>query len=418
MKGARHHTVSALLAAFLAAAFLAPAAAPAHTRSASYSHWEITGREARVQLQIAQRELTRLPWGTVAPPQVQPQLAAYVQKRLRLEAAGAPCAAAGPVRALAAPPTRALLEWRVRCPPHGALAIHSELLLEAAPGHVHFARLAKRTGTAAGPAVERVLSNLERRWPLPGHGDAAAQGSSFGAYFWLGVRHIISGADHLVFLLGLLLLAARWAQAAWVVTGFTAAHSITLALAATGQVQPPTAAVEALIGLSVVLVAVENAWLRGGRGRALPAAACALLLLAAAATFVSGAGAVPAWAWLGLALFCACYFALLARAQRPLRLRFALAAAFGLLHGFGFAGVLTELALPQTRLLPALLGFNLGVEAGQLLFAAVVLPPLLWLARRAAQRASARRAHAAVFALCNAAVCAAGVFWLLTRSAD
>lgn len=397
---------------------LAGADSQAHTRSVSYSSWEIGEGRARVQLRIAQLELTRLPWGPVSPPQLPPRLADYLVESLQLHAGAARCTPTAP-RALSAPRGRAVLEWRLQCP-GGALAIESALLLDVAPGHLHFARLRGPDGAVS----ERVLSSAARRWTLPaaagtsaadgGDNSDSASGSSVARYGWLGVLHIATGYDHLVFLLGLLLLAASLREVAVVVTGFTLAHSITLGLAASGRLAPDAAAVEALIGFSIALVAAENSWRLSGGARAVPVAVVAALL-AAAALAAFGVGAVSALTLTGLALFCGCYFALLRRLQSapPLRpwagrLRFAIAFGFGLVHGFGFAGVLAEIALPPERLLPALLGFNLGVELGQLAALALCWPLLRILARSGAGR-PLREAGSAL-------ICALGVFWMLSRA--
>ena len=378
----------------------------AHTRSTSHSSWELEGREARIRLRITQLELTRLPWGVVSGAALQPELAEYLVGALRLEAGGAPCPSVGPVRSLAAPRDRALIEWRVRCPEDGALAIKSEMMLEVAPGHLHFARLR----TPGGPITERVLSNTERTWSLA-TGEAAPEiGSSIGSYIGVGIEHIATGYDHLVFLLGLLLLATRLREVVTIVTGFTLAHSITLALAALGRVQPEAAAVESLIGVSIALVAAENGWLMSGRGRAIPAAVIGVLLSAAVLAVV-GIGAIPALTLFGLALFSTCYFLLLARAERPAGLRTAISFCFGLIHGFGFAGVLTEIALPQGRLLPALLGFNLGVEVGQIAIVAVAWPLL-----RGLSRLRGGVPHRWIVEGTTAGVCALGVYWMVERA--
>jgi hypothetical protein len=392
-----------------ALALLAPllaAAAHAHTRSTSFSTWEIDGARARVRFDIPQYELTRLPWGIVAPPALRPELAAYLTHALRLEADGVACAVEGEPRARAAPPERAVVEWRLACPSAERLAIVSELLREPAPSHLHFAKL------RGARVTERVLTSASPRWELPSAGEGApkpAIGSSAFAYLKLGVEHIATGYDHLVFLLGLLLLAANAGEVITVVTGFTAAHSITLGLAALGRVHPEAAAIEALIGLSIALVALENGWLLGGRPRALPPLA-ALTLAALAAAAALGAGAIPAFTYAGLALFAACYFGLLARSPRPARLRFAVAFCFGLVHGFGFAGVLSEIALPQGRLLPALLGFNLGVELGQLAIVAAYFALTALASRFVSGPARIR-----VRDLANAGVCGLGVFWWISR---
>jgi hypothetical protein len=397
-------------AALAAAALLTACAgaAYAHTRSVSYSSWEVEGREARVRLRIPQLELTRLPWGIVAPPRFAAELGRYLTDGLRLEAGGVACEVVEGPRALAAPRDRALLEWRVRCPAEGALAIVSDLMREVAPSHLHFARLRD----PGGGITERVLAGAERSWRLPGQGPAGAPesaGSGVRRYVAIGVEHIATGYDHLVFLLGLLLLASRASEVVTIVTGFTVAHSLTLALAALGRARPEGDAVQALVGLSIALVAVENGWLLAGRPRFVPVVAV-VVLVGAALLSAAGVGAVPAATGFGLALFAACYFALLARAERPARLRFAIAFCFGLVHGFGFAGVLTEVALPRERLVPALLGFNLGVELGQLAIVAAVWPVLAGIARL-----RDARWHRAVLESGTAVVCGLGVYWWIAR---
>src|SRR5437773_10447507 len=215
------------------------------------------------------------------------------------------------------------------------------------------------------------------------------------------------GYDHLVFLFALLLVCGSLGEAARVVTGFTVGHSATLALAALGWVTPARGAVEAVVGLSIALVALENVWLAGGDHR-LPVVAVAGLLAAAALAGV--AGRVPPQTLVGLALFAACYFALLARSARPAGLRWPVAALFGLVHGLGFAGMLAEMTLPRARLVPALLGFNVGVELGQLAAVAAAWPVLDLLARRGEPW------RAAVVGYGSAGVLAMGVLWFAGRA--
>ena len=146
-----------------------------------------------------------------------------------------------------------------------------------------------------------------------------------GTYLRLGIEHIWGGIDHLLFVLALLLLVRGWRRVVATITAFTVAHSITLAAATLGFVRVPQQPVEAMIALSIVFVAAEIVHGRQGKP-----------------------GLAARWPWL-------------------------IAFAFGLLHGFGFAGALNEVGLPQNAIPVALLFFNLGVEAGQLLFIAAVL---------------------------------------------
>jgi hypothetical protein len=151
----------------------------------------------------------------------------------------------------------------------------------------------------------------------------AGSGSSWAGarrYTWLGVEHILSGVDHLLFVAGLLLLVRGARKLVATITAFTLAHSLTLGLAAVGWVRLPSGPVEALIALSILLLAAENVYQQRGRA--------------------------------GLA------------STRPWLVSF----FFGLVHGLGFAGALGEMGLPKAEIPLALLFFNLGVEGGQLFF--------------------------------------------------
>jgi hypothetical protein len=392
-------------------ALLAPGApAGAHTSSLSYSAWEETAQGARVQVRVSQLDLSRLGLAFAEPGSGVDPIGRYLEAHLHVSVAGRRCEADAPPLALEAETGWAVRSWRVTCAGTGPRAVESSILLEAAPSHLHFARLR----TAGGRIVDRVLSEAEPRWewpapeaPGPAREPARGGGTSLAGYARLGIEHILTGWDHLAFVLALLLLAGTLGEVAALVTSFTVAHSVTLAIATLGLVHPDTAAVEALIGFSIALVAAENAWILAGRGRVVPLAVAAGLGLLALAPHSAVAPAGLA----GLALFSLCHFALLDRSSRPARLRVAVAFAFGLVHGFGFAGVLAELALPRAQLAAALFGFNAGVELGQLAVLALVWPCLRALARPAGGRALALVAEAG-----SAAICGLGLYWFLVRA--
>jgi hypothetical protein len=238
--------------------------AAAHDRTTSYSTWDMHGRSAHVTVRLSQLDVTRFPWAASAGEQLEQQLGQYLAGRLQLLTDGEPCAVVEGPRALDAAVGRFAVEWRVECPGQGALRIRSAVLLDVAPGHLHFARV---TRDGAAP-LERVLSEREPTWALmdvsPAR-PAELSGTSLLGYLRLGIDHILSGYDHLAFLLALLLIGGSIGEVAKIVTGFTVAHSITLGLTVLGYVRPDAAPVEALIGLSIALVAVENVWLSGPR---------------------------------------------------------------------------------------------------------------------------------------------------------
>ena len=370
----------------------------AHTRGTSYSFWTLTEQGAEVRARVSQLELTRLQLDPVRTAGYSAQVASRLTEDLQLWTDAGRCA-----------PTAATLtagsdgwlnaHWSVGCIGNAGLALRSRLLHDVAPSHLHFvsAKLPE------GELRERVLTYAEPALVLDAGPPPAAR--SLGRYLRLGIEHILSGWDHLAFVLALILLAGSLREVAIIATGFTIAHSMTLALAVLGLVQTRGEVVEALIGFSIALVAAENLWQRAGRERWLPW----LLVLLLVALALTGVTQLPLMVLLGLALFCACHFALLTESMRPARLRAALAVIFGLVHGFGFAGVMAELQLPREQLALALFGFNSGVELGQLLVIGLVWPALRWVARWPVPRLWVNDLGAA-------AICALGTYWFVIRS--
>jgi hydrogenase/urease accessory protein HupE len=184
-----------------------------------------------------------------------------------------------------------------------------------------------------------------------------------GSYFVLGVEHILLGFDHLLFVLALLILIPDPRRLIGAVTAFTVAHSLTLAGTTFGWVKLPIAPVEATIALSIMFVAVEITRVRAGQESL--------------------------------------------TARQPWLASF----AFGLLHGFGFAGALREIGMPEDAAPLALLFFNLGVEAGQLAFIVAVLVSL-WAYRRLAPAPPAWALRAPVYV-----IGAAAAYWFIERTA-
>src|SRR4029450_2046673 len=137
----------------------------------------------------------------------------------------------------------------------------TDVLRDVARSHLHFARVRPQGRSA----FRRLPSDPERSWMIGDSAAPVAVGDSLADFLLLGVEHILTGYDHLVFLLGLLLLGGGLRAPARVVTGFTVAHSLTLALAVFGVLRPDRAPIEALIGLSIALIAVENLWLPRAR---------------------------------------------------------------------------------------------------------------------------------------------------------
>jgi len=398
----------------LTGALLLAGPAHSHGRSLSYSTWHLDETGAQVSVRIALLELSRLdlplPLGGAASTRAAAgPVGRYLVEHLRLVGPDGACQPVAEPAFEATEEGFVTYRWRLDCGASGDRTIETSLLLEAAPSHLHFARVIG----AQGGVLERVLVEGAPSWRISADDGATAAvgGSSIGDYVALGVEHILGGWDHLAFVFALVLLATTVGEVARLVTGFTVAHSVTLALAVLGWVQPVGHAVEAVIGFSVALIAAENAWLLSGRGRAVPAATV-VVVVAVGAAGVFAPSQLPWLTVAGLAAFSACHFSLIDRSGGDHSAwRIALAFAFGLVHGFGFAGVLAEMALPPDRLVPALLGFNVGVELGQLAVVAVVWPLLQLGVRRAGTTLGRWTPE-----LASAGICGVGLFWFVRRS--
>lgn len=187
---------------------------------------------------------------------------------------------------------------------------------------VHLTIVDRRTGRTERQVLDQAVPSVPYRLDAPP--SLAGRLRVAGRYVALGFQHIVpAGPDHVLFVLGLFLLTTAWRPLLWQVSAFTLAHTVTLACAAVGLIALPAHIVEPLIALSIAYVAIENVFTER----------------------------LSAW--------------------RP-----ALVFAFGLLHGLGFAGVLGDLGLPRPALAGALIGFNVGVELGQLAVIAIAFAVL------------------------------------------
>ena len=258
----------------------------------------------------------------------------------------------------------------------GSLTLRAPKIAELPPGHRQFVIIADSRGSTITKKLLSVRdSTLEvsldeaGRVTLNAPSDAGKSGSAEATrrdsestslgFIRLGVEHIWTGYDHLLFLFALLIVCRSFRSIVGIISCFTLAHSLTLALATLNVVNMPSRLVEPAIAASIVFVGAENLWRRGEEPRG----------------------------------------------------RWALTFAFGLIHGFGFASVLRDLGVGQGSegIAMPLFTFNLGVEIGQVTIAALVLP-LVWQLRK--REAFVRRGVPVL----SAVVVLAGLYWLLQRT--
>ena len=305
-------------------------------------HWDISLRDLDFAIGLDADGDGNITWGEVRTRHA--DIAAYASARLALRVGGQGCVLSVGAQQVDSHTDGAytVLPLNAVCPPEaadGRLEVEYRLFADLDPQHRGLLNLQTREGTRTavlGPQASIQQFSM-------GAAEAGSGWRAFVDYVREGVWHIWIGFDHILFLLSLLLPAVgywagrRWQpverlpQAAWdvlrIVTAFTVAHSITLTLATLGLVSLPSRLVESAIAASVVLATLNNVW----------------------------------------PLFQA--------------KRWWVAFVFGLVHGFGFASVLADLGLPKDVLALALVGFNVGVELGQLAIVAVFLP-LAFLLRR------------------------------------
>ena len=302
--------------------------------SMGYATVSLYGGTVRYSLTLGPDALAAA--GGVAAPGARPPprggydaLADLVARKVAISADGVRCE---PVPGMVTPPSldraNAVVTVDYACP--GAprdLALRDDLS-DALGSDYHTIVRVEALGSVQQYTLEpeRREARVAVAAPTGGGAPEVSAGSGVFAFFRLGVEHILTGVDHLLFVLALVLGGGGIGSLFAVVTAFTVAHSISLALAVLGAVSPPAWIVEPVIALSIVYVAAENVFLKR----------------------------TASWRW-------------------------AVGFAFGLVHGFGFAGALLELDLPPAALAGALLSFNLGVEAGQAAVIAAFLPALLWL---------------------------------------
>jgi hydrogenase/urease accessory protein HupE len=333
-----------------------PGVASAHAVGLSRGTYVVRAREVSAVVTLA-----RVDAATFASP-------AVLADAVRVSSAGAPCSRTS-ARFVDAPPDGTSLLALYTCPAEGSRVAIDAAFVEDLPfGHRHVAH--GESGPVGAAVVDDVLTRDHHAFEVPvagpdggpsrGMGGTAEEASSSGgfssaaSFVRMGLEHILTGYDHLLFLLGLV-LASRGVRALLaVVTAFTAGHSISLASSALGVWAPSPALVEPLIAVSIAYVGIENL------------------------------------------------------IKREVASRWRLTFLFGLVHGFGFAGALREVHFERESVPLVLASFNVGVELGQLAVLAAVVPVVLFLRRRTwFQRAG-------VVAL-NGGVATMGLAWAVVR---
>ena len=331
----------------------------AHTRSESHSAWTIDGPYAHLAFSVADVEVARISSDGSRPADA--ALLAYLGTKLGVTAGDQLCKLVAPPRMISAAAGYRRAEFQYACPSAERMRLVDRAFFELVPTHINLAQIQR----PSGDFVEQIITADDQGIAVQGGNGEELGSASFVRFIQMGVMHIFTGIDHMSFLLGLVLISRRLRDLVFVVTGFTIGHSLTLALAVTGVIRPHAEFIDALVALTIALIGVENIAVASHRpGRV--ALVTGLSLGSMALLKLFGIGLLPPLLLIGAAVFSVNYLMVSGHLRDAARIRLVVTLVFGLIHGFGFAADLLESRLPKAKLAEILVGFNLGVEIGQL----------------------------------------------------
>ena len=380
--------------------------AHSHNRSQSFSDWEITDNIATAVFTAKSREITRLQ--SQSNQSLDTLLVGHLISAISVSQDSLPCSSTEVVR----PIPSALGYVRVRlvfdCGASlGDISISINSFFNVASSHVHYANMSLN----GEPSYQYLFTNKQRQHEITNQLATSSHWfDSITQFVLIGIEHIFGGIDHIAFLLALLLLLRSLKGLIWMITGFTLGHSITLALAALGWVIPDLGIVEAAIGFTIALVAAQNIAVLTGNHRQITYFSVAALLLIVLINLTWNIG-LSVLSGLGLALFALAYLWNSTDEQESANLRLVTSIVFGLIHGFGFASALTETGLASAQLVPALLGFNLGIELGQ-----IAIITAIWVLLQQIRQSRLLNDTRLAVDLVSAALCGLGLYWFIGRS--
>ena len=381
----------------------------AHQISQSFSNWTVEDGNITAVFSVTSRQVTLLPILDGYSNNLNEQLTEHLKKNIRVFINDKNCILDPdiPTKLSSDSSLKSLLKFEC-LEDKGIMRIENSSFFSASAGHIHFARI--RIDSNDWQETIFTSTQQEAKFSLLSGKNQRGSIEIFLDYIKLGFEHILSGYDHLAFLIALLLVTIRPRKILLTITGFTVGHSITLALAALGLIQPSTIAIEALIGFTILLVAGESLILEDKDQNSFSVGSTGLLIILAVLSVILG-GIISPLTWLGLIIFMYSYSKLVRTRGDAEYYNPGLTLIFGLIHGFGFASVLLDLGLPKDKTVTALLGFNLGVEFGQILVVLLAIVFLYMLGK-----SSLVKYKDYLFNIVAIVLIALGTFWFVGRA--
>ena len=398
MKRFNSHLISILLL------ILFQSESVAHTKSVSYSTWNIQEDQIILNFTVSSREITKLREYQINYPNLNDSLKSHLIQKIHSDQ-------------IKSEPLINVLNTEIGMTGLSLIfdtnqfekyIFDMNIFFEEIPGHIHYARINHHMGQMRTLVLNQnnheiiIFSELnaveEQEWF-----------DSFKQYIGLGFTHILEGIDHLLFLLALLILCKSFKSLVFAATGFTIGHSLTLGLAASDIVIPQVNIIESLIGWTIILASIESINLPRHELRKTQ---FGILLMVITVILLSlfEINELKIGFILGLGLLTLAILKLSEDREQSDKLRPMLAIIFGTIHGFGFANILSEISLDRTNFLVSLLGFNIGVEIGQILVLVIMWGLMSFLAKKILISNMKK-----ITGLVSSILCSIGLYWFLTR---
>ena len=347
----------------------------AHYFSESFSKWNVVDNKVEANFSLLTLESTRIfQVENYQKIMFEENLSEtdvfkiYLSQHLKVTSEGKNCSLVDEIKELNSQEGSLNLSLNFECPSNKEIKIINNVLFNLVQSHIHIARIYIDNNLY----TEKALFFNDQSIDLSEEKENNSFSNSFYKFFSLGLDHILSGYDHLLFILGLLLLVTNLKRLLLVITGFTIGHSLTLSLSVINIIQVKSSLVEALIGYTIMFVGLEYLYKENNDHRVSMIFITTLsLLLLIFGNLINPN--FPYFLILGILLFSLGYFYLLKNLNSENNLLSIITIIFGLIHGFGFGGFLLGSKISSENIFSGLLGFNLGVEVGQIIFVLLIL---------------------------------------------
>ena len=347
----------------------------AHYFSESFSKWNVVDNKVEANFSLLTLESTRIfQVENYQKIMFEENLSEtdvfkiYLSQHLKVSSEGKNCSLVDEIKELNSQEGSLNLSLNFECPSNKEIKIINNALFNLVQSHIHIARIYIDNNLY----TEKALFFNDQSIDLNEEKENNSFSNSFYKFFSLGLDHILSGYDHLLFILGLLLLVTNLKRLLLVITGFTIGHSLTLSLSVINIIQVKSSLVEALIGYTIMFVGLEYLYKENKDHRV------SMIFITTLSSLLLIFGNLinpnfPYFLILGILLFSLGYFYLLKNLNSENNLLSIITIIFGLIHGFGFGGFLLGSKISSENIFSGLLGFNLGVEVGQIIFVLLIL---------------------------------------------